>query len=62
MILPPAELRQVEGVQRLAAFDQHVVGDVDDVVDRRDADGFQAIRAATAGLGATFTPRITRAV
>jgi hypothetical protein len=31
---PLGELVEVEGVQRLAAFQQHVVGDVDDVVDR----------------------------
>ena len=34
---------QVEGVQRLAALHQHIVRDVDDVVDRRDADRRQAI-------------------
>ena len=37
------ELRQVEGVQRLPAFHQHVVGNVDHVVDRRNADRGQAV-------------------
>ena len=33
----PAELREVERVQRLVAFEQHVVGDVDHVADRPHA-------------------------
>ena len=49
--LPAGELRQVEGVQRLAALHQHVVGDVDHVVDRRDADRRQPLRRATPGSG-----------
>ena len=46
-ISPPVELGQIEGVQRLAALHQHVVGDVDDVVDRRDADRRQPRGPAT---------------
>ncbi len=43
MISPAGQLGQIEGVQRLAAFHQHVVGDVDHVVDRGDADRRQPI-------------------
>ena len=41
--LPAGEPGQIEGVQRLAALHQHVVGDVDDVVDRADADRGQPL-------------------
>ena len=41
--LRPAELVVVEGVQRLAALHEHVVGDVYDVVDRRQAHGRQPV-------------------
>ena len=33
-----ADLRRVEGVHRLAVFQHHVVADIDDVVDRPQAD------------------------
>ena len=39
--LRAAELRQVEGMHRLAELEQHVVGDVDDVADRADAGSLQ---------------------
>ena len=42
MIWPPFELAEIEGVQRLPALHQHVVADVDHVVDRRDADVVQS--------------------
>src|SRR5207237_574759 len=35
---PTANAREVEGVQRLAALEHHVVGDVDHVVDRAHAE------------------------
>jgi len=35
--LRTTEFREVEGVHRLPHFEQHVVGDVDDVADRPDA-------------------------
>ena len=34
---------QIERMERLAALHQHIVRDVDDVVDRRDADRRQSI-------------------
>ena len=34
---------QIEGVQRLSSLDHDVVGDVDDVIDRAQADGVQAV-------------------
>ena len=37
-----AEPRQIEGMQRLAAFQQHVVRNVDHVVDHRDPDRAEA--------------------
>jgi hypothetical protein len=37
------ELGGVEGVERLAEFVEHEVGDIDDVVDRAQADGFEAL-------------------
>ena len=55
-ICRPLEAGQVEGVQRLAAFHQHVVRDVDDVVDRRDAHGRQPARPARPGLGRLSPP------
>ena len=36
-----ADLARVEGMQRLAQFEEHEVGHVDDVVDRFEADGHQ---------------------
>ena len=48
------ELVEVERVHRLAELEQHVVGDVDDVVDRANAGGLQP-RASQAGDGATVT-------
>ena len=38
-----AEFTSVEGVQRLAGFEHHIVADVDDVVDRTKADGGEAL-------------------
>ena len=43
------EARLVKGMERLADFHHHVVGDIDDVVDRADADGFEPVRAASRG-------------
>ena len=40
----PGEPREVERVQRLVAFEQHVVGDVDHVADRAHARLHQALR------------------
>ena len=60
--LPAGQLGQVEGVQRLAALHQHVVGDVDHVVDRPRCRPSASRSTSQAGLGPTFTPRITRAV
>ena len=47
----PLSSCEVEGVQRLAAFHHHVVGDVDHVVDHGDADGPQPI-GQPSGTGA----------
>ena len=47
--LRPAELGVIEGVQRLAALHEHVVGDVHDVVDRRHAHGRQPVDEPRAG-------------
>jgi hypothetical protein len=38
-----AEFGGIEGVERLAEFVEHEVGDIDDVVDRAQADGFEAL-------------------
>ena len=35
------EFVEVEGVQRLAEFEEDEIGDIDDVVDRAQADGFE---------------------
>ena len=48
--LRPAETRIIEGVQRLAAFHEHVVGNVHHVVDGRDADGRQPVDEPRAGF------------
>ena len=40
---PSSKLREVEGVHRLPELEHHVVGDVDDVVDRTDAGRFEPI-------------------
>ena len=40
----PCELVEIERVHRLAELEQHVVGDVDDVVDRANAGGLQPRR------------------
>ena len=40
---PAVQAGQIERVQRLAAFHQHIVRHVDDVVDRRDADRRQPL-------------------
>ena len=40
--LLPMQFRQIERMQRLTAFHQHVIGDVDNVIDRSDPDGFQS--------------------
>ena len=37
------EFGGIEGMQRLAEFVEHEVGDIDDVVDRAQADGFEAL-------------------
>ncbi len=41
--LAAGKLRKVERVERLAALEHHVVRDVDDVVDHRDAERAEAI-------------------
>jgi hypothetical protein len=45
------EVIEVEGVERLAAFEHDVVGDVDDVIDGIDADGGESV-AEPCGAGA----------
>ena len=56
----PANLCQIEGMQRLATLKHDEVGDIDDVVDALHS---TVARRSTsqAGLGPTRTPRITRA-
>ena len=51
MISPPFELGEIERVQRLAALHQHVVADIDHVVDRRHADRLQPPGHPLAGSG-----------
>ena len=51
-----ANLLQVESMQRLATFHHHVVGNIDDIVDRCDTDRTQSIdqpRRTWADLGST---------
>ena len=45
----PSSFGQVKRVQRLAALHQHVIGHIDHVVDRRNADASSADRPASAG-------------
>ena len=45
----------IECVQRLAAFEHHVIRDVHDVADAADADFFQSAVRSQSGLGPTFT-------
>lgn len=47
------EGRRIEGVERLAKFEEDVVGDVNDVVDGTKADGFEAF-AHPLGAGGDF--------
>ena len=53
---------EVEGVQRLRGEQHHVVGDVDDVVDRPLPGGASAAPAARAARGRSSTSVKTRAV
>ena len=53
--LSAAKFTRVEGVQRLTGFEHHIVADVDDVIDRTEADGGEARlepRGARANLNA----------
>ena len=54
---PAAHLVEVEGVQRLAGAEHHVVGDVDDVGDRPLAGGRQALLEPLAATGRSSRPR-----
>ncbi len=60
-----ADVRRVERVQRLAEFEHHEIGDIDDVVDRAHADGFQfraqPIRARADAHAVNDPRRIIRA-
>ena len=47
--LAAVELVEIEGVQRLAAFHEDVVGDIDDVVDRPNAQRFAGGAASIRG-------------
>jgi len=51
----------VEGVEGLAEFHEDVVGDIDDVVDGAEADGFEAQALEPFGEGPTLTLRRMRA-
>ena len=53
-IAPPGEPLEIERVHRLAELEHHVVGDVDDVVDRPDAGGLEPV-AQPRGDGPTVT-------
>ena len=44
------EFRGVEGVERLAEFVENEVGDIDDVVDGAEADGFEALFEPSGGV------------
>jgi hypothetical protein len=55
------ELGEVEGVQRLAHLHEDVVGDINEVVDGAQADAVQSLLQPL-GAGATFTPRMMRAM
>ena len=59
--MPPLSLRHVECMQWLAHFHEHVVGDVDDVVDRAQADGIETFLAASPGWELTRWHRGSRA-
>ena len=53
--LSAAKFTRVEGVQRMTGFEHHIVADVDDVIDRTEADGGEARlepRGARANLNA----------
>ena len=50
---------EIERVHRLAGLDQHVVGDVDDVVDRADTGGLRAASPARMATGPPSLPRPT---
>ena len=41
--LGPADFCKIERMKRLAQFKEHVIGDIDDVVDGANADGFEAL-------------------
>ncbi len=63
--LPPARLHQeiiVEGVQRLAIFEHHVIGDVHDVADRPHAGVGEPAFCIQPGDGLIFTSRMIMAV
>ena len=48
---PSANLLEIERVHRLAHLEHHVVGDVDDVVDRADAGGFEPLAQPVRATG-----------
>ena len=52
-----SQLRVVEGVRRLAHFEHHVVGDVDDRADRADPGGLQPIAHPRRRAAAPPAPR-----
>ena len=55
MMRPPGQFREVEGVQRLPALHQDVIGNVDDVVDRQQSDRLEAVRHPV-GAGSDLRP------
>ena len=59
---PAAHLVEVEGVERLAGGEHHVVGDVDDVRDRALAGGHQALLEPQRRRARSVTSSNTRAV
>ena len=60
--LAAGEALEIEGVHRLPELQQHVVGDVDDVVDRADAGGLRGAPASTPATGPTVTSATARRV